>query len=47
MSKMSGPRRRADEMEKMQQDMSSTFAAGFEDGDEYRFYAVAGQKASK
>lgn len=47
MGRMSGPRRSAEVMEQMQKDMSSTFAAGFEDGDEYSFYAVVGQKVSK
>lgn len=47
MRRMSGPRRSAEEMAKMEDELRSVWAAGFEDGDEYSFYAVVGQKASK
>ncbi|KAK4493760.1 hypothetical protein PRZ48_014945 [Zasmidium cellare] len=44
--KTSSPRRSKEEMAKMEEDLRSVFAAGFEDGDGYLMNVVIGQKTS-
>lgn len=46
LRRTSSPRRSAEEMAKMEEDLRSMFAAGFEDGDGYSFNVVIGQKTS-